>query len=137
LNEDVRYWLIWLISNAIAPAIMYEDMPTQSIVNLVKEKSRVFYGVLRSEDLIDFNGLSFDEAKQLGFAPWSRDTVPGLYVFPLWLVPLIPDGLTVYNLNKEPFEFHQETTELDAEFMTIFDYAPFGLMFGEGGQEAD
>jgi hypothetical protein len=86
-----------------------------------------FYKSLKNH--LDVTKLSREEAVELRFGKWDEDS--DLYLFPLWMVPLIPDGLMVTSISGGEFPFNSKTTDTDVRFGCV----AFGLRFKEGGDK--
>ena len=84
-----------------------------------------FYDSLKKH--LDITKLTREEAVELRFCKWEENS--DLYLFPLWLVPLIPEGLIVTSISGEEFPFDPKTTDTDIRFGCV----AFGLRFTEGG----
>lgn len=82
-----------------------------------------FYKSLKNH--LDVTKLTREEAVELRFGKWDEDS--DLYLFPLWMVPLIPDGLMVTSISGEEFPFNPKTTDTDVRFGCV----AFGLRFKE------
>ena len=82
-----------------------------------------FYTSLKK--YLDITKLTREEAVELRFCKWDEDD--DLYLFPLWLVPLIPDGLMVTSISGKEFPFDSKTTDTDIRFGCV----AFGLRFTE------
>ena len=82
-----------------------------------------FYKSLKTH--LDITKLTREEAVELRFGKWDENS--DLYLFPLWLVPLIPDGLMVTSISGEEFPFDSKTTDTDIRFGCV----AFGLRFTE------
>ena len=85
-----------------------------------------FYKSLKNQ--LDVTKLTREEAVELRFCKWDEDS--DLYLFPLWLISLIPDGLMVTSISGEEFPFDSKTTDTDIRFGCV----AFGLRFTEGGE---
>lgn len=85
-----------------------------------------FYASLKKH--LDITKLTREEAVELRFGKWDADS--DLYLFPLWLVPLIPEGFMVTSIIGEEFPFDPKTTDTDIRFGCV----AFGLRFTEGGE---
>ena len=85
-----------------------------------------FYKSLKNH--LDITKLTREEAVELRFCPWEEES--DLYLFPLWIVPLIPEGFMVTSIDGEVFPFDPNTTDTDTRFGCV----AFGLRFTEGGE---
>lgn len=84
-----------------------------------------FYTSLKK--YLDITKLTREEAVELRFCKWDEES--DLYLFPLWLVPLIPEGFMVISISGEEFPFDSTTTDTDIRFGCV----AFGLRLTEGG----
>ena len=78
------------------------------------------------EKQINFNTLTVEEAKFLGFCRWDEE-YPNLWLFPLWLFPIIPEGIEVIDINGEKYKFEREKADNDERFGCL----PYGLELKE------
>lgn len=119
-NEIVSH-LTWL-ANRLA-----EEPVWGKTVDKHSEIFDRFYNSLKNH--LDVTKLTREEAVELRFGKWDADS--DLYLFPLWLVPLIPDGLMVTDISGEEFPFDSKTADTDIRFGCV----AFGLRFTEGGDQ--
>lgn len=113
-NEIINH-LTWVVNR----------LCTKPIWSGTWEKDEVwgqFYKSLKSH--LDITKLTLDEAKGYRFCRWDENS--NLWLFPLWVVPLIPEGLMVTSISGETFPF-DSTTDLDTRFGCV----AFGLRFDD------
>ena len=84
-----------------------------------------FYKSLKNH--LDITKLTREEAVELRFCRWDENS--DLYLFPLWLVPLIPEGFMVTSISGQTFPFNPKTTDTDIRFGCV----AFGMRLKEGG----
>ena len=68
------------------------------------------------EETIDFNTLTVEDVKFLGFKKWDEEEYPNLWLFPIWLFPIIPEGIEVTSISGEKFNFEKEKADKDIRF---------------------
>ncbi len=111
MKKEVRNCLTWLV-NKVSETIIYNwDNDLKAKEN--KEGFDKFYKEL--EKHIDFTKLTVEEAKELRFQKWSEEQ-PKLWLFPLYLVPIIPEGLEVVDINGEKYKYEKDTADNDIRF---------------------
>lgn len=111
MKEEVRNCLTWLV-NKVSETIIYNwDNDFKAKEN--KESFDKFYKEL--EKHIDFTKLTVEQAKELRFQKWSEEQ-PKLWLFPLYLVPIIPEGLEVVDINGEKYKYEKDTADNDIRF---------------------
>jgi hypothetical protein len=116
MTDAIQNHLTWLINHLAQEPVWGKVHNSEALWNQ-------FYESLKKH--LDVTKLSREEALELRFGRWDEDN---LYLFPLWLVPLIPDGLMVTSISGEEFPFDSETTDTDIRFGCV----AFGLRFPEG-----
>lgn len=82
----------------------------------VKDMYEIFYDQLKKE--IDFTKLTVEEARELGFKKWSEEEedVRDLWLFPLYLTPIIPDDFEVIDIYGEPIKYEKCKMDNDIRF---------------------
>ena len=118
MKEEIQNCMSWLV-NSVAPYYVYDWKDTKEL----KESYTKFYNTLKEH--IDFNNITKDEAVELRFGLWDEET--NLYLFPLYLVPLIPQGLEVTSINGETYKYDKETANNDIRFGRV----AYGLVLTE------
>lgn len=83
--------------------VVYKEWNNTTRTMCVEETFSTFYESLEKNGLIDFNNLTVEEAKELRFGKWDEDS--DLWLFPLWLVPLIPEELEVTTIFGETIKY--------------------------------
>jgi len=117
-NEVVNH-LTWLVNRVC-------EKPVWGRAVEQTEPFRTFYKSLKKN--LDITKLTLEEARELRFLRW--DEHGKLYLFPLWVVPLIPEGLMVISIGGETFPF-DDRADLDTRFGCV----AFGLNFSDQGPE--
>jgi len=106
MNTITKRCITWLI-NQLSQDYIYN--------NENKEIWDKFYEEMKKEKCINFNNLTVEEAKELRFRKWDEE-LPNLWLFPLWLVPIIPEGLEVMDIGGEKYKYEKETADNDIRF---------------------
>lgn len=123
-------WLtneVWEISKSSGNH--YEFMARE----LIDAQER-FFNSLKLEtnsDLIDFGKLTPLEAKELGFRYWSKEDEQWegeskLMLFPVWIYPLIPEGLMVTTIGGDTLPFERPKFDCEGREHCL----GYGLMLG-------
>lgn len=126
MKQELINHLSW-IANRVAIGEIYEDWSDTVIGKETREGLKTFYASLKNNnDLIDWNNLTVEEAKELGFLLWSdeedpndRYSVKDLWLIPLWLYPLIPDGIELTTIGGEKVIKNGDNIDPDARFGCI------------------
>ena len=118
MKEEIQNCMSWLV-NSVAPYYVYKWRENKELIEYYDE----FYDEL--EKHIDFNNLTIDEALELRFKLWDEDT--DLYLFPLYLVPIIPQGIEVTSIRGETYEYDKDTADNDIRFGCV----AYGLVLTE------
>ena len=90
---------------------MYEESKEAAIENI---KTGFDEFIEYIEQHIDFNNLSREDAIHLRFMQWEEDS--DLFLFPLYLVPIIPEGLEIMYINGDRCKFDSEKVDNDIRF---------------------
>lgn len=125
MNKEVVNHLTWL-TNQLSQIYMYSNCSNELKAQEINEGFNRFYKSLGSKKYIDFKNITREEASELRFGKWSEEQ-PNLWLFPLWIVPLIPDGMTVYGLDGKPFKYEKEKTDNDIRFGCV----AYGILIDE------
>lgn len=117
MKQNLIQHFTWL-ANSLSMGYMYKEWDDTTVRKDMKEAYDKFYQSLQLEnnkDLINFEKLTQDEAKELGFGKWNEET--NLYLLPLYLVPLLPKGIELTYIDGETFIFDKiEDLDLDIRF---------------------
>lgn len=119
MTNEVMNHLTWLVNRVC-------EKPVWGRAVEQTEPFKTFYKSLKKN--LDITKLTLEEARELRFLRW--DEHGKLYLFPLWVVPLIPEGLMVTSIGGETFPF-DDRADLDARFGCV----AFGLNFSDQGPE--
>ncbi len=106
MKKEIQNCLTW-ITNQLSQDYVW---------NLDKRNNNdfeAFYVELKKH--IDFTKLTVEEAKELRFRKWDEE-LPDLWLFPLWLVPIIPEGLEVMDISGDKYKYKKETADNDIRF---------------------
>lgn len=111
MKKEIQNCLTWLV-NKISETIIY-DWKDGFKIKENKKGFEEFYEELKKH--IDFTKLTVEEAKELRFKRWS-DEQPNLWLFPLYLVPIIPEGLEVTSISGNKYKYEKEKADNDIRF---------------------
>jgi hypothetical protein len=117
MKKVVQNNLTWII-NKLSEEYVYKWNDNN------KENFERFYEELKKN--IDLTKLTREEARELRFGKWSEEQ-PDLYLFPLWLVPIIPEGLDVVDICGNRYKYEKETADNDIRFGCV----PYGIEIKE------
>ena len=106
MKSEVINNLTWLV-NKLSEEYVYKwnDNNTKSF--------DMFYDELKKN--IDVTKLTKEEAEKLRFRRWSEEQL-NLYLFPLWIVPIIPEGLEVTCIYGEKVKYEKDRMDNDIKF---------------------
>lgn len=120
MDKNVISCLVWYANASAKGVLCGNSWPDTFVRDYNKQIATQFWTTLAGS--INFVGMSEEEAEELGFYQYEEGST--LWLFPLWLVPMIPENLTVFNVNGEKFKYKREK----AAITTIgVGFAPFGL----------
>lgn len=103
MKNEIRNCMSWLI-NQLSIGYVYS--------NENKKDFEMFYEELKKH--IDFTKITQKEAIELRFCKWEEES--NLYLFPLYLVPLIPEGLEVISIGGTKYKYEKEKADNDIRF---------------------
>ena len=111
MKKEIQNCLTWLV-NRVSETIEYNwDDGFKAKEN--KKSFETFYKELKNH--IDFSKLTVEEAEELRFRRWDEE-LPNLWLFPLYLVPLIPEGLEVISISGDKFKYQKDKADNDIRF---------------------
>lgn len=110
MKPEIQNCLTWMM-NRVAEATMY-NWSDEFAIKELKEGSKGLYEELKK--YIDLTKLTIEEAKELRFMRWDDES--DIFLFPLWIVPLIPDGLEVTTIFGEKEVYNSTTADNDIRF---------------------
>lgn len=112
MKKEIQNCLTW-ITNRVSETIIYDNWSDDLKIKQNKEAFDTFYSELKKH--IDITKLTIEEAKELRFRRWDEE-LPDLWLFPLYLVPLIPEGLEVMSISGDKFKYEKDKTDNDIRF---------------------
>lgn len=110
------------ITNQLSQLNQYnwsEDMKKKELDKAFKTFNNSF------KKYIDFDNLTVDEARELRFQKFDRES--DLWLFPLYLLPILPDGLKVKTIGGEELIVGKDELDNDIRFGAL----AFGLELKE------
>ena len=110
MKIEIQNCLTWL-ANRISETIIY-NWDNEFKVKENKKSFDKFYEELTKH--IDFTKLTAEEAKELRFMKWDKES--NLYLFPLYLVPIIPEGLEVTGISGCKYKYEKDRMDNDIRF---------------------
>lgn len=111
MKKEIQNCLTWLV-NKVSQTIIY-NWADDYKVGENNENFETFYEELKKH--IDFTKITVEEAKELRFQRWSEEQ-PDLWLFPLYLVPIIPEGLEVTFISGEKAKYEKDKMDNDIRF---------------------
>ena len=112
IKDEIICNLTWIV-NKVSETIVYDDWNNEFKLRENEKSFKMFYEELQKN--IDFAKLTIEEAKVLRFKRWSEEQ-PNLWLFPLWLVPIIPEGLEVISISGKKYRYEKEKADNDIRF---------------------
>ena len=112
MKKEIQNCLTW-ITNRVSETIIYDNWSDDLKIKQNKEAFDTFYSELKKH--IDITKLTIEEAKELRFRRWDEE-LPDLWLFPLYLVPLIPEGLEVMSISGDKFKYEKDKADNDIRF---------------------
>lgn len=111
MKKEIQNCLTWLV-NRVSETNEYnwgDDFKASEN----RKNFDTFYKELKKH--IDFKKITVEEAKELRFQRWSEEQ-PNLWLFPLYLVPIIPEGLEVTFITGEKAKYEKDKADNDIRF---------------------
>ena len=103
MNKNyVNRCLKWLANEIV---VFYNNNTLPEELNV---KIDTFYDCIKKS--IDWFSLTKKDVQRLGFLCWEEDDESadtGVWFIPNWLLPVIPEGLILYDKDGQPFEYHR------------------------------
>ena len=121
MKEEIQNCITYVV-NRLAASYIY-NWNLESKGRELNETFEEFYKALKEKDYIDFNNLTVDEALELRFGHCEDN----LYLFPIWIIPLIPEGLEVESISGKKYKYDSKTADLDIRFGCV----AFGIRINE------
>lgn len=106
MKKEIRNCLVWIV-NRLSEEYVW------NLESRNKNNFNMFYEEL--EKYIDLEKITVEEAKELRFQRWDEE-LPDLWLFPLWIVPLIPEGLEVMDIGGNKYKYKAEEADNDIRF---------------------
>lgn len=112
MKKEIQNCLTWL-ANMSSQAFVYDSWSDETKVSTIKEVYSMFYDELKKH--IDFKNLTVEDAKELRFGRWDEE-LPNLWLFPLYLTPIIPEGLEVMYIDGGKTQYKKDEMDDDIRF---------------------
>lgn len=110
MKKEIQNCFIWLV-NRVSESNIYNWSNVNKNENN-KEAFNSFYDELKK--YIDFTSINIEDAKELGFKLW--DETMNLWLFPLYLTPIIPEGLEIMYIDGSKGIYIKDTMDNDIRF---------------------
>lgn len=111
MKKEIQNCLTWLV-NRVSETNEY-NWENDFKVSENKKSFNTFYEELKKH--IDFTKITVEEAKELRFQRWDEEH-PELWLFPLYLVPIIPEGLEVTSISGNKYKYEKDKADNDIRF---------------------
>lgn len=111
MKKEIQNCLTWLV-NRVSETNEY-NWENDFKVSENKKSFNTFYEELKKH--IDFAKITVEEAKELRFQRWDEEH-PELWLFPLYLVPIIPEGLEVTSISGNKYKYEKDKADNDIRF---------------------
>lgn len=114
MDKNIIRCLVYMASQV--EAINTYGWSNEYKIKHLNDISKSFYKELSKH--IDVTRLTIKEFKEMGFKQWSED-IPNLWLFPLWIIPLIPEGLEVVDIFGEKYLYDSEKADNDTRLSCV------------------
>ena len=100
MKKELENCFSYLV-NKLSESFVYDNWDDKTKIDELRLGFRTFYDEFKKH--IDFTKLTVEEAKELRFKRWSSEPEDpqNLWLFPLYLVPIIPEGLEITFISGE------------------------------------
>lgn len=119
MNEKLNNVIVHefnLLMSTIQMGISYEQWSNEySYEEILRRYSKIKEKL--KELLGDITKLDVSQLEQLGFKKWDNES--GLYLIPLWIYNLIPDGTELVSINNTKVIKGIDPIDLDVRFGCI------------------
>lgn len=115
MKPEITNCLTWY-ANRVAETVQYSSWSDEFCRKEIKEAHDKLVEELKKH--INFKTITRKEAVELRFGRWSDDT-PNLYLFPLWLLPVIPVGTELTSILGEKIIYNGSNVDNDIRFGCI------------------
>ena len=112
MKKEIQKCLTYL-ANKLSESYIYDNWPDELKIREMKLGFDTVYEELKKH--IDFTKLTVEEARELRFRRWDED-MPNLWLFPLYLVPIIPEGLEITYISGEKEKYQADKMDNDIRF---------------------
>lgn len=95
MKPELQNHLTWL-ANAITGPMLHAKNPSH-LASDIRQSWGVFCNSIKSNACIDWKNLTLEEAKELRFCRWDKES--DLWLIPIWLYPFIPEDLELTSIS--------------------------------------
>lgn len=95
MKKEVQNCMTWLVSMLSESDAVGDSWSDEYKIKKNKEAFEKFREELKKR--IDFSNLTVDEAVELRFRQWKEKDL-NIWLVPLYLLPILPDGLELFNI---------------------------------------
>lgn len=111
MKSEIMNCLTWY-ANMIAETVHYKSWDDHFCREEVNDHTSKMIEEVKKH--IDFYHLTKKEAKELRFGKWSDNS--NLYLIPLWLLPVIPVGITLTCISGDKIVYDGKNIDIDTRF---------------------
>lgn len=115
MKKEIINCLTWY-TNKVSQTVQYENWSDHFCRKEIKNATDTMLEELKKH--IDWNNLTKDEARELGFGLWDEDK-PNLYLIPLYLLPILPMGTKLTTINDKELVYDGTNVDNDIRFGCI------------------
>ena len=117
MKKELINHFTWLVNSA-AQCVTYNTWSNESKARQLQEAFDTFYTSAKNNLKIDLKEMTIDELKEMRFCRWS-DEKPGLWLIPLWFVPLLPIGIELTDIFGKTVIYDGNNIDLDVRYGCI------------------
>lgn len=114
MKKEIINCLTWY-ANKVAETVQYTSWDDEFCRKEINRSTDIFVNELRKH--IDFSNLTREEAVSLRFGKWDEDS--GLYLIPLYLLPIVPIGTELTSINGDTVIYDGSNVDNDVRFGCI------------------
>lgn len=120
-KQYINSCMRWVI-NELAPSYINGNFTPE-----MSSKMSTFYDCIGNS--LDWFNLTMSDVKSLGFLNCSEsqeEELTSIWFIPVWLMPVIPEGITLWDRNGNPFIYKRQSCCKDVMYGCL----TFGVILG-------
>lgn len=124
--------ILELMANGFRTSVMARSYTDYWDAELVKDEVNKAVDTFTEElkKVINWSDITVENANEYGLSIWSDEDVDKLYLIPLWMLPIVPDGTELTSISgKKVVLTHDEKGEPNIDTDVRGGYLAYGVVF--------